>query len=98
MRSRAPTGNSAPNASGSPMRSAAAVSPQSRVVESRATLEARAAELETAGGEIPRPSTWGGFRVTSETYEFWQHRANRLHDRLRYRRDDARWTIERLAP
>ena len=76
----------------------AAVSPQSRVVESRATLEARAAELETAGDEIPRPSTWGGFRVTSETYEFWQHRANRLHDRLRYRRDDARWTIERLAP
>src|SRR5437016_8877610 len=76
----------------------ATVSPQSRVVESRASLEALAAELETAGGEIPRPSTWGGFRVTSETYEFWQHRANRLHDRLRYRRDDARWTIERLAP
>ena len=76
----------------------AAVSPQSRVVESRATLEARAAELQTGDDEIPRPSTWGGFRVTPETYEFWQHRANRLHDRLRYRRDDARWTIERLAP
>jgi pyridoxamine 5'-phosphate oxidase len=76
----------------------AAVSPQSRVVESRASLEARAAELETRGGEVPRPSSWGGFRLTPETYEFWQHRANRLHDRLRYRREGGAWKIERLAP
>jgi len=76
----------------------ASVSPQSRVVESRASLEARAAELEARGGELPRPPTWGGFRLAPETYEFWQHRANRLHDRLRYSRDGDAWKIERLAP
>jgi len=76
----------------------ATVSPQSRVVESRAGLEALAAELEAGGDDIPRPPTWGGFRVRPETYELWQHRANRLHDRLRYRRNGGGWTIERLAP
>jgi len=76
----------------------ASVSPQSRVVESRAVLEERAAELEARGGEVPRPPAWGGLRVEPETYEFWQHRANRLHDRLRYRRVDGRWIVERLAP
>ena len=76
----------------------ASVSPQSRVVESRAALEAAAAELESRGSELPRPSSWGGFRLAPESYEFWQHRANRLHDRLRYRREDGGWTIERLAP
>ena len=76
----------------------ASVSPQSRVVESRAHLEALAAELEGRGGELPRPHAWGGFRLSPETYELWQHRANRLHDRLRYSRDGAAWKIERLAP
>jgi pyridoxamine 5'-phosphate oxidase len=76
----------------------ASVSPQSRVVESRATLEALAAELEARGGEIPRPPAWGGFRLSPETYEFWQHRANRLHDRLRYTPARDTWKIERLAP
>jgi pyridoxamine 5'-phosphate oxidase len=76
----------------------ASVSPQSRVVESRALLEAAAAELEARGGELARPRAWGGFRVAPESYEFWQHRANRLHDRLRYRGDDNGWVIERLAP
>jgi pyridoxamine 5'-phosphate oxidase len=76
----------------------ASVSPQSRVVESRAHLEAAAAELHARGGELSRPPAWGGFRVAPETYEFWQHRANRLHDRLRYSRDAAGWKIERLAP
>jgi pyridoxamine 5'-phosphate oxidase len=76
----------------------ASVSPQSRVVDSRAVLEERAAAVEARGGEIARPPTWGGLRVVPETYEFWQHRANRLHDRLRYRRDADTWVIERLAP
>ena len=76
----------------------ASVSPQSRVVESRAVLEEHAAELEAHGGEVPRPAAWGGLRVTPQTYEFWQHRANRLHDRLRYCRADGGWVIERLAP
>jgi pyridoxamine 5'-phosphate oxidase len=76
----------------------ASVSRQSQVVESRAVLEERAAELEARGGEVPRPAAWGGLRVEPETYEFWQHRANRLHDRLRYRRADGGWIVERLAP
>ena len=76
----------------------ASVSPQSRVVGSRAELEALAGELEAREREIPRPSAWGGYRLTPETYEFWQHRSNRLHDRLRYRRDDGGWILERLAP
>src|SRR3989440_1034050 len=76
----------------------ASVSPQSRVAEGRAALEALAAELEARGGELPRPLAWGGFRIAPETYEFWQHRANPLHDRPRHRRDGAAWKVERLAP
>jgi pyridoxamine 5'-phosphate oxidase len=76
----------------------ASVSLQSRVVESRAALEALAAELEARGEALPRPPAWGGFRVAPETYEFWQHRANRLHDRLRYSSDGKAWKLERLAP
>jgi pyridoxamine 5'-phosphate oxidase len=45
------------------------------------------------------PENWGGFRLVPETLEFWQHREDRLHDRLRYRRGgDGRWLLERLAP
>lgn len=74
---------------------------QSQVVPGRATLEARWAEAARrySGGEIPRPPYWGGFRVTPAEYEFWQGRPNRLHDRLRFRRDElGAWISERLSP
>jgi pyridoxamine 5'-phosphate oxidase len=77
-------------------------SPQSQVIAGRVELEARVAEVATRFGDgpIPRPSWWGGIRIVPETVEFWQGRASRLHDRLRYRRVDEApgWTIERLAP
>jgi pyridoxamine 5'-phosphate oxidase len=75
-------------------------SPQSEVVESREALEARVAELEERyrDGAIPLPPFWGGYRLVPEAVEFWQHRENRLHDRLRYRREGDGWRIERLAP
>jgi pyridoxamine 5'-phosphate oxidase len=79
----------------------ALASPQSEVVEDRQTLESRVAELEQryADRELPLPQNWGGFRLIGESFEFWQQRHDRLHDRLRYRRgDDAAWLVERLAP
>jgi pyridoxamine 5'-phosphate oxidase len=77
-------------------RLSAAASPQSEVVPSREALEARVRELE--GEDVRRPESWGGFLLVPHTYEFWQHRENRLHDRLRYRRVDGTWMVERLAP
>jgi pyridoxamine 5'-phosphate oxidase len=69
---------------------------QSAVLESRAELERRVAALE--GSEAGRPEWWGGLRLRPESWEFWQHRASRLHDRFRYRRADGAWLIERLYP
>ena len=78
---------------------AALASHQSEQLESREALEARFAELGASHpGEVPRPSHWGGYRLVPETYEFWQHRENRLHDRIRYRRRESVWVSERLAP
>jgi pyridoxamine 5'-phosphate oxidase len=80
----------------------ALASPQSEVIDGREALEHRVAELERRYGddaELPLPSQWGGFRLAPATYEFWQQRTDRLHDRLRYRRAvDGDWVIERLAP
>jgi pyridoxamine 5'-phosphate oxidase len=78
----------------------AMASAQSRVVEDRATLEARVAELaaEYEGAELPCPPGWGGFVVVPETVEFWQGRHDRLHDRLRYVAVDSGWRVERLSP
>lgn len=79
----------------------ALASPQSEVIDSRETLEQRVAELEQrhGSGELPLPTSWGGYRLIPDTVELWQQRHDRLHDRLRYRRDvDGAWAIERLAP
>jgi pyridoxamine 5'-phosphate oxidase len=79
---------------------AAAASRQGRVLANRAQLDEAVAELEREydGRDVPRPEHWGGYRLRPETYEFWQHRADRLHDRLRYTRDGEGWRLERLAP
>jgi pyridoxamine 5'-phosphate oxidase len=79
----------------------ARASPQSRVIPDRAWLEREFAAQErvaTKDAGVPRPVQWGGYRLAPMAMEFWQGRSSRLHDRIRYRRDDARWRIERLAP
>lgn len=79
----------------------ALISQQSEVVASRAVLEEGVAALAQryAGQEVPLPPSWGGYRLIPEAIEFWLHRDNRLHDRIRYtRRDEDRWLIERLSP
>jgi len=79
---------------------AATASRQGRVLANRAQLDEAVAglERELEGRDVPRPEHWGGYRLRPETYEFWQHRDDRLHDRLRYRRDGDAWLLERLAP
>lgn len=81
-------------------RLAAWASPQSQTVPSREALEALYAEATAAhGGEdVPLPPDWGGFRLRPTVIEFWQHHANRLHDRFRYGLDDVVWVVERLGP
>jgi pyridoxamine 5'-phosphate oxidase len=80
---------------------AATVSTQSAVIRSRKFLVGRFRDLQRrlARQAVPLPKTWGGYRLVPDSVEFWQHRENRLHDRVRYRkRKTGKWTVEHLAP
>jgi pyridoxamine 5'-phosphate oxidase len=75
------------------------VSKQTGVIESRNVLEQSLAEVIAKFGEdVPIPDYWGGYALAPVTIEFWQGRANRLHDRFRYTRIQNGWTLERLSP
>jgi pyridoxamine 5'-phosphate oxidase len=74
---------------------------QSTVLATRSELDDRYNRLASRwpeGTQVPMPSFWGGYVVSADLAEFWQGRENRLHDRLRYRRDNGGWVVERLAP
>jgi pyridoxamine 5'-phosphate oxidase len=75
-------------------------SPQSQSIASRDILDRRYEEMKVRfdNQEVPRPENWGGYRLLPAAVEFWQSRLNRLHDRLRYRRSEGQWLLERLAP
>lgn len=75
-------------------------SPQSRVVDGRGELDQRYAEAQErfADAEVPVPPAWGGYRVQPASFEFWQGRSGRMHDRLRYARTSSGWELTRLAP
>jgi pyridoxamine 5'-phosphate oxidase len=79
----------------------ALVSKQSEHAPTRAEMELALQKLEAECKDqdtIQRPEHWGGYRLKPETYEFWQGRENRLHDRIRYQRSSEGWKIERLWP
>lgn len=75
-------------------------SEQSEVIAGREILERQQAELlaKYPDGNIPRPPHWGGYRLIPDTFEFWQGRPSRLHDRIRYRKRESSWLRERLSP
>ncbi|MCW2701152.1 MAG: pdxH [Blastococcus sp.] len=82
---------------------AASASVQSTVVDSRDELAERVRLLDeqVPPGPVPRPAAWGGYRVVPERVEFWQGGADRLHDRIRFLRDESEgggWIVQRLAP
>ena len=78
----------------------ALASEQSETIDSRSVLDERVQRLSTehAGGTVPRPESWGGYRIAPAVFEFWQNRDDRLHDRLRYTPAGSGWRIERLQP
>ncbi len=73
---------------------------QSTVIASRTVLEnsLEALEKKYAGREIPKPPFWGGYCITPISFEFWQGRPNRLHDRIHYTKTDSDWKVDRLSP
>ena len=73
---------------------------QSSVIRSRALLEAKLAQMKEkfSKGEVPLPSFWGGYRIQPDSWEFWQGRQNRLHDRFLYTSANGDWQVERLQP
>lgn len=75
-------------------------SPQSQTLPDRAALEQRFADADRKfpGDDVPRPPRWGGYRVVPLSFEFWQGRPSRLHDRIAYSQDTSGWRIRRLAP
>ena len=75
-------------------------SAQSSVIDGRQVLEDRVRQLEPqyASQDIPRPASWGGYAVKPVSFEFWQGRSSRLHDRIRFRLDNGNWVRERLSP
>jgi len=75
-------------------------SPQSDIVTDRAALEAAMSEVEARfpDEDVPRPPHWGGYRIVPRSFEFWQGRRNRVHDRIQYMLEDDGWKISRLAP
>ncbi|HEY7947871.1 MAG TPA: pyridoxamine 5'-phosphate oxidase [Acidimicrobiales bacterium] len=75
-------------------------SEQSQPIGSRELLDRRVAELSEKyeGRPVPRPASWGGYRLRPESYEFWQNRDDRLHDRIRYTRRGDGWSMQRLQP
>jgi len=76
-------------------------SPQSQVITSRSILEMKLDQMKRkfAEGKVPLPDNWGGYRIVPESFEFWQGRTSRLHDRFIYQRDEAGlWSAKRFAP
>ena len=81
-------------------RIAATISDQSQKISSREELEKKYSDFEKEfeGKEIPIPDNWGGFFIEPKSFEFWQGRSGRLHDRLKYTRSQSSWDIKRLNP
>ena len=75
-------------------------SEQSRVLTGRQQLQERLADVSErfAGGDVPRPPSWGGYRLAPDVVEFWQGRTDRLHDRFRYTRQPPGWQIDAAVP
>jgi pyridoxamine 5'-phosphate oxidase len=73
---------------------------QSEVIPGREVLESRVRDLaqKYEGQPVPTPPFWGGYHLAADSIEFWQERAGRLHDRLRYRKEEPGWVLERLSP